>query len=209
MTHKKLNLPTKICLNCQKSFSWRKKWQKDWHHVKYCSHKCQHAFSKNKKLAFILILLFFANITLSNNSSAQNMTRIDNQQSITTNVLNKKLQPCCFEPLTGFYRDGYCKTNAEDVGTHVVCAKVTDEFLQFTLSRGNDLITPNLRYNFPGLKDGDKWCLCALRWLEAYKAGIVVPVILESTHHKALEYIDLATLKKARLQKKSRQKKPQ
>lgn len=201
MTHKKLNLPSKICLNCQKIFSWRKKWQKDWNNVKYCSHKCQRNFAVSKKFAFILIFLLLANITSPNVLSAQNMTQINNNHSITKNVLNRKLQPCCLEPLTGFYRDGYCKTNAEDVGTHVVCAKVTEEFLQFTLSRGNDLITPNIRYSFPGLKDGDKWCLCALRWLEAYKAGIIAPVILESTHSKALDYIDLKTLKKNSIKK--------
>jgi len=87
------------------------------------------------------------------------------------NVLGTDLQTCCFEPKTGFYRDGYCKTGSDDVGTHVVCAIMTQEFLEFSKSKGNDLITPIAYYQFPGLKPGDKWCLCVSRWKEAYESG--------------------------------------
>ena len=113
----------------------------------------------------------------------------------TKNVLGGRLQPCSSSSnkTTGFFRNGSCSTGPTDSGTHVVCAIMTDEFLQFTKSKGNDLITPQL--GFPGLKAGDKWCLCALRWREAYEAGKAPPVILESTHESALQYIPLKTLK--------------
>lgn len=110
------------------------------------------------------------------------------------NVLGTPLQPCCTEPLTGFYRDGYCRTGQADRGSHVIAATVTQEFLVFTELRGNDLTTPRPEYNFPGLKAGDKWCLCALRWKEAYLAGVAPPVNLAATHEKALEYIPLHIL---------------
>ena len=105
------------------------------------------------------------------------------------NVLGTPLSACCFDPKTGYYRDGFCKTGAEDIGTHVVCAIMTDDFLQFSKSRGNDLITPIPYYQFPGLKAGDKWCLCVSRWKEAYLEGLAPPVILEATHEKALNYV--------------------
>ncbi|TAE15594.1 MAG: DUF2237 domain-containing protein [Bacteroidetes bacterium] len=110
------------------------------------------------------------------------------------NVLGTALECCCTNPMTGFFRDGFCKTNQFDEGRHVICAIITQEFLEFTLSRGNNLITPNPAYNFPGLKAGDKWCLCALRWKEAYEAGVAPPVVLACTHEKALEYVSLAML---------------
>jgi uncharacterized protein (DUF2237 family) len=110
------------------------------------------------------------------------------------NVLGKELQPCSMDPLTGYFRDGCCNTNAQDQGTHVVCAIMTDEFLAFSKSKGNDLTTPNPYYRFPGLKAGDQWCLCALRWLEAYKAGFAPEVVLECTHQKALEFIPFEAL---------------
>ena len=110
------------------------------------------------------------------------------------NVLGEELQLCCTAPMTGFYRDGKCNTGPQDYGTHVVCAEMTDEFLQFTKSRGNDLSTPIPEYRFPGLKAGDKWCLCALRWREAMEAGVAPPVVLESTHRKALQYVRLEEL---------------
>jgi uncharacterized protein len=110
------------------------------------------------------------------------------------NVLGEALACCCTNPLTGFYRDGYCKTDENDRGRHVICAKITNSFLQFTLQRGNDLITPNPLYNFPGLKEGDKWCLCALRWKEAYEAGVAPKVFLACTHEKALEFVTLPML---------------
>ena len=111
------------------------------------------------------------------------------------NVLGTPLQSCCTDPMTGYYRDGFCNTGADDIGTHVVCAEMTEEFLTYTKSRGNDLSTPMPVYRFPGLKPGDKWCLCALRWREAYYAGYAPPVVLERTHEKALQYIKLEHLK--------------
>ncbi|KID57140.1 hypothetical protein JF50_07820 [Pseudoalteromonas luteoviolacea] len=111
------------------------------------------------------------------------------------NVLGGDLEVCCIDPLTGFMRDGYCNTNDMDHGTHVVCAIVTAEFLAFTKARGNDLSTPMPQYQFPGLKPGDGWCLCALRWKEAHIAGFAPPVKLSATHEKVLEYVDLDVLK--------------
>ncbi|MGB5509902.1 DUF2237 family protein [Robiginitalea sp.] len=105
------------------------------------------------------------------------------------NVLGGELQSCCAQPLTGFYRDGQCRTGPEDTGTHVVCAIMTEEFLSFTRSKGNDLSTPIPYYNFPGLKSGDRWCLCVSRWRQAYLEGLAPPVVLEATHKKALEIV--------------------
>ena len=110
------------------------------------------------------------------------------------NVLGTELKACCFEPKTGYYRDGFRKTGAEDIGTHVVCAIMTDEFLRFTRNRGNDLITPLPYFQFPGLKAGDKWCLCVSRWKEAFIEGLAPPVILEGTHAKALNFVSFESL---------------
>ena len=110
------------------------------------------------------------------------------------NVFGESLKSCCKSPLTGYFRDGYCRTNKSDYGSHTVCVEITDEFLNFSLSKGNDLITPNPIYNFPGLKAGDKWCLCALRWLEAFNAGCAPKVELESTDEKALQYLNIHDL---------------
>ena len=110
------------------------------------------------------------------------------------NVLGTELIPCSYDPLTGFFRDGCCKTNSDDRGSHVICAKVTQAFLDFSLRQGNDLITPRPEYRFSGLKTGDRWCLCALRWKEAFEAGVAPKVILESTHQKALQFVTLEQL---------------
>lgn len=110
------------------------------------------------------------------------------------NVLGTPLEPCSFDPMTGFFRDGCCNTGAEDVGLHLVCAVMTDKFLAFSKSRGNDLSTPMPMYQFPGLKEGDRWCLCALRWKEALEAGMAPKVVLEATHISTLEFIDLEDL---------------
>jgi len=117
-------------------------------------------------------------------------------QAIPKNVLGSALQSCCFEPKTGFYRNGFCKTGNEDHGTHVVCAIMTEEFLEFTKTKGNDLSTPKPEWRFPGLKPGDKWCLCAMRWAEAEKQGKAPKVVLEATHEKALEYTALEVFKR-------------
>ena len=111
------------------------------------------------------------------------------------NILGTNLEVCSLNPITGFTRSGCCETGPEDLGQHTVCAEVTDEFLQFSKLQGNDLMTPRPEFNFTGLKPGDRWCLCASRWLEALEEGIAPPVILEATHAKALEIIDLAELK--------------
>jgi uncharacterized protein (DUF2237 family) len=110
------------------------------------------------------------------------------------NVLGEPLVSCGESPLTGFYRDGCCNTGREDLGAHVVCARVTTEFLQFSLDRGNDLVTP--RSGFPGLRPGDRWCLCVGRWAEALAAGKAPRVVLEATHETALQYVTLAELKR-------------
>jgi len=110
------------------------------------------------------------------------------------NILGEPLVPCSFRPLTGFFRDGCCKTNAQDAGTHVVCAVMSAPFLAFSASRGNDLSTPVPEWHFPGLQPGDHWCLCALRWVEAYQAGVAPDVVLESTNYSALDHIPLYVL---------------
>lgn len=110
------------------------------------------------------------------------------------NVLGDPLMPCALDPLTGFYRDGSCNTGPQDVGRHVVCAEVTREFLEFSQEVGNDLSTPMPMYGFEGLKPGDRWCLCASRWQEAFEAGHAPRVILASTHEAALEICDLGAL---------------
>lgn len=111
------------------------------------------------------------------------------------NVLGTPLQVCSLDPLTGFTRTGCCETGIEDRGSHTICAQVTEEFLAFSLSRGNDLTTPRPEYGFEGLKPGDRWCLCASRWLEASEEGYAPPVILEASHEKCLEVVSLADLK--------------
>ena len=111
------------------------------------------------------------------------------------NVLGGDLEPCGTDPVTGFYRDGCCNTGPEDVGSHTICAVVTAEFLAHQRSIGNDLSTPMPQYGFAGLSDGDQWCVCAARWAEALEAGFACPVVLESTHVSALEYVDLDDLK--------------
>ncbi len=114
--------------------------------------------------------------------------------TLARNVLGTALVPCSYDPLTGYYRDGCCHTDAHDHGSHVVCAKVTQAFLDFSLLKGTDLITPRPDYRFVGLKAGDRWCLCAMRWREALDAGVAPPVVLECTHAKALEFVTLEQL---------------
>ena len=111
------------------------------------------------------------------------------------NVLGTKLEECSRDPMTGFYRDGCCRTGRDDQGVHVVCARVTAEFLEFSRQAGNDLSTPRPEYGFPGLQAGDQWCLCASRWAEAHRAGVAPPVVLEATHASALEFANLSDLR--------------
>jgi len=114
--------------------------------------------------------------------------------SSARNVFGAPLACCCTSPRTGFDRDGYCHTGPHDVGSHTVCAEMTAEFLAFTRSRGNDLTTPRLEFGFPGLKPGNRWCLCVGRWQEALAAGVAPPVLLAATHEKALDVVSLEQL---------------
>lgn len=111
------------------------------------------------------------------------------------NVLGEPLIGCCSDPMTGFYRDGYCRTGPGDTGVHTVCAEMTAEFLVFSKERGNDLSTPVPEYQFPGLQPGDRWCLCAARWKEAYDAGLAPPVVLAASHISSLEFATLEELR--------------
>lgn len=115
------------------------------------------------------------------------------------NVLGEELELCSTSPMTGFFRDGCCRTGAGDVGLHTVCAEMTAEFLRFSQSRGNDLSTPNPEFDFPGLEPGDRWCLCVQRWKEAYQAGVAPRVNLAATHISVLEFVDLEDLQKMAL----------
>ena len=116
------------------------------------------------------------------------------------NVLGGALDACCFAPRTGYFRDGYCRTDESDRGRHVVCAEMTETFLRYTKEQGNDLSTPRPEFGFPGLKPGDRWCLCALRWREAWNEDIAPPVILEACEETALEVIPLEALQEHAIQ---------
>ena len=122
------------------------------------------------------------------------MTQSDHR--LSRNVLGEPLVPCSFKPLTGFFRDGCCTTGADDAGAHVVCVVMSAAFLAFSKRRGNDLSTPRPELHFPGLKAGDQWCLCAMRWQEALEAGVAPPVVLESTNQTVLQIIGLDQLRK-------------
>ena len=110
------------------------------------------------------------------------------------NVLRGELTPCSIDPVTGFFRDGYCRTEGRDPGFHAVCAVMTEEFLAFSVSAGNDLVTPQPQWMFPGLVPGDRWCVVAARWQEALEAGVAPPVVLDATHASALEFASLVDL---------------
>ncbi|HSV66548.1 MAG TPA: DUF2237 domain-containing protein [Mycobacteriales bacterium] len=112
------------------------------------------------------------------------------------NVLGGELEPCGTDPLTGFYRDGCCNTGPEDRGSHTVCAVVSGEFLAHQQKTGNDLITPRPEYRFPGLQPGDRWCVVAWRWLQAYEAGVAPPVVLAATHERAVDIVPLEALRR-------------
>ena len=111
------------------------------------------------------------------------------EKEIVINIFGDEIEACCYDPMTGYFRDGFCNTNEHDHGSHVVCAVMTDDFLEFSKSKGNDLSTPRPEFNFPGLKEGDRWCLCALRWKEAYDAGVAPKVYLESCHLNSLNFV--------------------
>lgn len=119
----------------------------------------------------------------------------DQQRAEERNVLGGPLDPCGIDPVTGFYRDGRCSTGPQDIGSHTVCAVVTREFLAHQASVGNDLSTPRPEWRFPGLTPGDRWCVVAVRWLQAYEDGVACPVVLASTHERALDVVPLAYLR--------------
>ena len=122
--------------------------------------------------------------------------RDPDKPSSARNVLGSELTGCCDSPATGFYRDGYCHTGPQDIGSHTVCVKVTQEFLDFSVQSGNDLVTPHPEFDFPGLKPGDRWCVCVARWREAFEAGAAPQVLLTATHERALEVVTLDQLKR-------------
>jgi len=122
------------------------------------------------------------------------------------NVLGEALEPLCFDPTTGFWRDGFCRVGPEDVGVHAIACVVTEEFLEYSKARGNDLSTPRLEWGFAGLRPGDRWCVCAARWAEALEAGKACPIILEATDSSALQFVSLADLR--RLEFRSTPKEP-
>ena len=123
-----------------------------------------------------------------------NILKGSSHKAAQLNVFGNDLELCCLKPVTGAYRDGYCNTGNNDIGTHTVCAIVTDEFLLFSKKRGNDLTRDIPTYNFKGLKAGDKWCLCALRWVEAYNNGCAPKLLLESTNIRTLDFVSLEKL---------------
>ena len=118
---------------------------------------------------------------------------MDDKQQL--NLFNEIIEECSCEPLTGFFRTGCCDTSDKDLGSHTVCALMTEDFLQFSIAKGNDLSTPVPQYNFPGLKEGDRWCLCANRWLEAYKSDSAPAIIAKATNLKALDIIPMEIIK--------------
>lgn len=149
----------------------------------------------SKVIYLIFILGFSLSATSQQLDSLRNiypMAGITDDKAL--NVYGEELKMCCLDPVTGYYRNGQCLTDASDHGTHIVCAKVTDEFLTYSQKRGNDLITPKPQFNFPGLKHGDHWCLCISRWYEAHKAGVAPSIDLNATNIKALDYVPLEIL---------------
>jgi uncharacterized protein (DUF2237 family) len=113
---------------------------------------------------------------------------------MANNVFGERLQTCSMDPLSGFFRDGCCHTSKEDTGMHTVCAVMTEDFLAYSRTKGNDLTTPLPEFQFPGLKPGDRWCVCLSRWVEAFNAGVAPPVVLEATHASVCEFIDREVL---------------
>jgi uncharacterized protein len=156
----------------------------------------------NKTIHIIFLFSVFATFGQTKNQTKENCLIVNNKNSkiksmetTQKNVLGTDLKLASLEPITGFFRTGFCATDTNDRGVHVVAAVVTDEFLKYSLSKGNDLISSYPANGFPGLKAGNVWCLCALRWKEALDAGVAPPVILEATNIKALEYVTLEDLK--------------
>lgn len=144
-------------------------------------------------------ILSFCFFLLTVTLQAQCDENSNTMKSNATNVYGDPLECCCTDPMTGYFRDGHCHTNEMDYGTHIVCAEMTDAFLQYSKSKGNDLITPRPEFRFPGLKAGDHWCLCISRWMEAKAAGVAPPINLRATESSALKYCSLEELEKYKL----------
>jgi uncharacterized protein len=145
----------------------------------------------------LFLLAVFKNAVVATEPQAQKaciMPQVTKPPAGALNVLGRPLVSCSLDPVTGFQRSGVCQTGAEDTGSHVICAELTQSFLDFTVSRGNDLVTPKPEWNFPGLKAGDNWCLCASRWKEALLAGVAPAVHLDRSHEKALRFVTLKQL---------------
>ncbi len=149
-------------------------------------------------IRLIMLLLILSNVACQSNTAyVQNTRQMQtNEQPMvakipTNNILNEKIEPCCFAPLTGYFRDGFCHFDEDDYGVHLICAVMTDDYLQFSKSLGNDLITPKPERRFPGLKAGDKWCLCVSRWEEAYRQGVAPKIDLHATHQKVAQMIPI------------------
>ena len=144
-------------------------------------------------------MLFIISVSLASTDCLLGTCSDDSKSKKPQNssILQAPLQSCSTNPLTGYYRDSYCRTDSKDKGIHVVCAEMTDAFLEYTKSQGNDLQTPAPQYNFPGLKAGDRWCLCAVRWYEAHTAGVAPIVIPEATDKKASTIVPLSVLLEA------------
>jgi len=153
----------------------------------------------------IPVIVFLILLSWMNNDIKAQNTCIypikSNDMNSTKNVFGQPLKSCCTDPMTGFYRTGKCQTGPNDRGLHLVCAVMTQDFLDYTKAKGNDLSTPNAAYRFPGLKAGDKWCLCISRWLEAHEAGVAPLVDLEGTHQAALNYTTLSLLQEYQVEK--------
>ncbi len=147
------------------------------------------------KIPIRFSLCFFLLFFLCQCQPPMNQHKTKNSKQIEPlNVFGEPLKSCCQDPVTGFYRDGFCKTGTNDYGTHIVCAIVTDAFLEYSKLQGNDLITPIPNRHFNGLKAGDKWCLCISRWLETIKAGVAPKIDLQATHQYALKYMTIEEL---------------
>lgn len=157
----------------------------------------------------IIVSLLWENILKNNNCFNNSQLRFlsywvvwKKYITMAKNVLWTELQPCCFSPLTWWHRDGFCNTDADDLGSHTICIMATKEFLEFSKLSGNDLSTPKLEYGFPGVQPGDFWCLCAPRWAEALEAWCAPPVRIQSCHERCLEYVSLEDLHKYILEEK-------
>ena len=155
-----------------------------------------HTIARGVFLIICVMSILYSHLSIADENCLLDSCTTKDSTPIEMNVFNKVLQPCSSEPMTGFYRDSFCRTGKDDRGVHVVCAEMTSTFLEYTKSKGNDLSSPAPQYGFPGLNPGDQWCLCATRWTAAEKVGIAPPVVLKSTSTVALQTIPIALILK-------------